>query len=679
MIRPQPRPLPPAAGRAESLPAEIVVTASKQGVPYAAYPGSIVKLDFTRDGGWRGDGDASSALVARAPALSSTNLGPGRNKLFVRGVADSSFNGPTPATVAQYFGEVRLNYAAPDPNLNLYDVGGVEILEGPQGTLYGSAAIGGIVRLVPNGPLLGETAAATEAGVLATEKGGTGGDAAAVLNLPLGSRAAVRAVGYGVFSPGYIDDIGRGRKDVNRTKNYGARIALRYDPAQAVSIEAGGIYQNLASHDGQYAERGLPPLTRRSAIAQPFDNDFRLAYAVVRAPLWGMSLVSSTGYVRQEITTRFDATPRFGAPAEFIEDLGLTVLSHETRVTGGHAHGFHWLLGVSGLISTTNAERQLGPLGALVRIAGVRNVENEAAAFGEATLPLARGVTATVGVRLNYDEASGRLLEVRVPEAEVPKRRNWRFLPKAALAWEPADHWLIFVHYQEGFRPGGLSITGPTTAQKFRSDTVWMMEGGFRAGVPERDRLTGSISISRTRWRRIQADLIDTGGLPFTSNIGNGRVDSIEAAAEWRATETLSLEGALFLNHAVLDEQSVAVDGAAERNFPNIAETGARAALRYRRDLGGDLEFSGRAAVRYVGRSFLGVSPPLDLRQGGYALAEAEARIGTGARGLRLSIDNLLNVRANRFSFGNPFSVAEGRQITPLRPRTFRIGFDARF
>jgi outer membrane receptor protein involved in Fe transport len=72
--------------------------------------------------------------------LFSTQLGPGRNKLFIRGVADSSFTGPTQATVGQYLGDVRLNYNAPDPDLNLYDIARVEVVEGPQGTLYGAGS-----------------------------------------------------------------------------------------------------------------------------------------------------------------------------------------------------------------------------------------------------------------------------------------------------------------------------------------------------------------------------------------------------------------------------------------------------------------------------------------------------------------------------------------------------------
>ncbi|MFD1611955.1 TonB-dependent receptor [Sphingomonas tabacisoli] len=658
---------------------DIVVAASKESVLLSDYPGSAVRLSLNGLGGANGDADSSAALIGRTPSLSSTNLGPGRNKLFVRGIADSSFNGPTPATVAQYFGEVRLNYAAPDPNLNLYDMNSVEVLEGPQGTLYGSASIGGIIRLIPNGPKLGEFEGAAEGGIQRSARGDTGGDAAAMANLPIGSDVAVRAVGYGVINPGYIDDIQRNRTDVNRTVSYGARLAVRYDPGAAISLEAGGVFQNLESKDGQYAELGLPPYTRRSAISQPFDNDFRLGYVTVRAPLWGAQLTSSTGFVRQELETQFDATSRFGVPAIFIEDLGLSLLSHETRLAGGDPHRLHWLLGLSGLVSTTTVRRQLGPVSAPIPLTGVRNMEREAALFGEITVPLLSRVSLTLGARGNYDEAKGRVLGVRVPEKSEPKRRNWRFLPKAALGWKPAPGWLVFAHYQEGFRPGGLSITGPTSAQKFKSDSVWTLEAGVRAGDADTDNLSGSVTYSRTRWKRIQADLIDATGLPFTSNIGNGRVDGIEAATTWRPIRALAIDAALFLNWAQLDQLSAGGSAELERNFPNIAETGGRAAVRYDRKLGSDLGLSAQASVRYVGRSFLGVSDPLNLPQGRYALGAAEARIGNDARGVRISVDNLFDTRANRFSYGNPFTVDQGLQITPLRPRTIRIGFDAHF
>src|SRR3984957_2047942 len=127
---------------------EVVVTASKQKLSIDTYPGSVKVIPL--DPGWTADhaADGTGAITQLLPTLSSTNLGPGRDKIFIRGVADSSFNGPTQATAGQYLGDVRLNYNAPDPDLNLYDMKRVEVLVGPQGTLYGAGSLGGIIRLV---------------------------------------------------------------------------------------------------------------------------------------------------------------------------------------------------------------------------------------------------------------------------------------------------------------------------------------------------------------------------------------------------------------------------------------------------------------------------------------------------------------------------------------------------
>ena len=84
-------------------------------------------------------------------------------------------------------------------------------------------------------------------------------------------------------------------------------------------------------------------------------------------------------------------------------------------------------------------------------------------------------------------------------------------------------------------------------------------------------------------------------------------------------------------------------------------------------------------SLRYVGRSQLGIGPPLDVGQGDYVVAAAGARLSRGRFGLSLDIDNIADARANRFAFGNPFGLERGDQETPLRPRTVRIGIDAKF
>jgi iron complex outermembrane receptor protein len=131
---------------------EVVVRGAKRNISLALYPGSVIVIPLGEDGWGPHSGDGQSFLLRQTPILQSTELGSGRNKLFIRGIADSSFTGPTQATAGTYFGDVRTGYNGPDPNLNLYDLDRVEVLEGPQGALYGAGSIGGIIRLSPRAP-----------------------------------------------------------------------------------------------------------------------------------------------------------------------------------------------------------------------------------------------------------------------------------------------------------------------------------------------------------------------------------------------------------------------------------------------------------------------------------------------------------------------------------------------
>jgi iron complex outermembrane recepter protein len=263
-IRTPRKPQPPAAPPiAPDPPPEIVVTASKQHIPIDSYPGSVKLVAL--DPGWVAGNAAggTAAITKLLPSVGSTNLGSARNKLFIRGIADSSFNGPTQATVGQYLGDVRLNYNAPDPNLNLYDMKRIEVLVGPQGTLYGASSLGGIIRLVPNEPDTHTLSTTVSAGISGTRFGGVGGDAAAMLNLPIADdRVAVRFVVFATREAGYIDAPARKRRNINNTTSYGQRLAGRVEDLWGFSVDFGTATHNTSTRDGQYTRRGDPPLTR---------------------------------------------------------------------------------------------------------------------------------------------------------------------------------------------------------------------------------------------------------------------------------------------------------------------------------------------------------------------------------------------------------------------------------
>jgi outer membrane receptor protein involved in Fe transport len=616
--------------------------------------------------------------------LASTSLGPGRNKLYIRGVADSSFNGPSQSIVGQYLGDVRLTFNAPDPSLQLYDIKSVELLEGPQGTLYGTGSLGGILRLVPNDPDSAAFAASASAGLLAVGHGGLGGDASAMLNLPIiRDRLALRAVGYASEEPGYIDDLGRGRSDVNATQVHGGRAALRFEPGGGWTFELGGVAQYVSGRDGQYATRGLPPLSRRTRIAQPFDNDYLLGQFTLRKRWKDVELTSSTGLVKHVLESQFDATgfPGTTGTQLFTEDVDIILLSNETRLSQPQAHGAGWVAGWSLVHDVNRISRSLGRPAAPLPITGVRNAVNEAALFGQYSLELGSRLLATAGGRATYSETVGRPTGAG-PELDGPTRNDFRLSPTAALSWQAGRQSLVYVRYQQGFRAGGLAISATgsgTTAERFESDSLASLEAGLRVGRRGVGRLSFDAALSYAKWDDVQADLIDSRGLPFTANIGDGRIYGFEAEATWRAARSLRFDAAIFLNDSALVSPRPRFAAADERDLPNIATTGARAGAHFVTAIGPSAGLTLDGSLRYVGKSRLGIGPPIDIEQGGYVDGEVGARLDLGRLGLSLDVTNVADIRGNRFAFGNPFTVAARDQVTPLRPRSVRMGIDVAF
>ena len=288
--------------------------------------------------------------------------------------------------------------------------------------------------------------------------------------------------------------------------------------------------------------------------------------------------------VRQDLETVFDAS-QSGAARSYTEDIGITLLSHETRISGGAGRS-QWVGGISGVFDINRLTRSLGPVDAPLPIAGVRNENSELAAFGRYAFPLFGTVTATLGGRMTYARSVGVKLATKVAEADEPRRSELRFSPTVALSWAAAPSLFVFAQYQEGFRVGGLAVAdGNSTAvsTRFEPDTLRMVEAGGR----------------------IAANL----------------VFKLRGGAE------LLLDGSL----------------------------------------------------RYVGRSQLGVGAPLDVPQRNFLEGALGGRLAFGRYGVWLDVTNVGDARRNRFAFGNPFGLMQRDQITPLRPRSIRLGIDARF
>lgn len=705
-------PMPPAprrAPRAAPPPPEmppldvegteaLVVTATKRDVPLYAYPGGVQIVD--------GDslspaeaGRGTEAIESRVASVASTHLGPGRNKLFIRGIADSSFVGPTQATVGQYWGNSRITYSAPDPNLRLYDVQSVEVLEGPQGTLYGAGSLGGVVRVLPRAPDLLETGGSAWGGLTAIEHGDPGIDAGGILNVPIvEDRLGLRVLGFGSVEGGYIDDIGRNLDDVNRVGTWGGRAALRLAPGDGWIFDLNGVLQRIDGKDSQYAERDLGDLQRSSTIAQPFRNNYWLVDLTARKRWDDIEMTNSLGYARQYVFERFEGAtltdpnqpgemPAAGAAATgFSQATWVSMLTAETRLAKRGPEGEGWLIAASLLRNEARVNRRMGIGMGRQPLTGVTNRIEEATLYGEATFRPAPRTTLTLGGRLSWSRLSGQSedaivsLAFRNDPLARGSRSDMRLLPSAAVAWRPNDRLTLFARYQQGFRPGGIAVR-EDYIQRFKGDRVATVEGGLRYAGPGFDL---SASASWSRWTNIQADLVDGFGFPTTANIGNGEVLSLALAGRWRPLPGLELDAAIYLNDSRVTERALVILPSpgvpvTDERLPNVADATGRIGFAYAAPVadGTDLSLSGHA--RYVGKSTLGVGPILGREQGNYVDTGLELRLGSPRRGVSLALTNLLDARGNRFALGSPFLIRDRDQITPLRPRSVRIGFDLNF
>ena len=684
-----PAPPPP---RRDALPppvvgAEIVVMASKRGVPIEDYPGSAHMLtadDLTIGSGAHAD---TRALTNLLPVLTTTSLGPGREKLFVRGIADSSFVGGSQATVGQYLGEIQLNYSAPDPNLALHDIASVELLEGPQGTLYGTGALGGVMRVTPNPPEMGRWSGTVGLGGTGIAHGGIGSDAMAVLNAPLGDRAALRILGYGSRTPGYIDDTLRGSRGVNRSDVGGGRATLRLRPSDAWTIDIGGVYQRIDNRDAQYVDATAPPLTRAVPVAEPSSNDFRMGSVTVQhRSAGGQTLTAALSLVRNDVMARYDAAGLVREATALETASSSQVVTGELRLARHRDSGNGFVLGSYVTVSDDRLiHSTVGRDGGTV-LRGIGNRVVDVALFGEATLALGHGLAATMGLRATYLDFFGTTILPGGREqglaVEVPNGGDVTFLPSAALRWDWKPGVTGYLRYQRGLRVGGYGLDAEVSFDPedsasddgsvvFRPDTLDTFEAGLRFGSPA-SVLQARTALSFANWRSIQADLYGPTG-PHTANIGDGQIWSLETTAQWRPTRAFRLTGALVLTRSVLTDPAPPFVRARQQALSNTPAVSLRVALDRRWSLANGDDLVLRGSVRYAGRSWVGVGP-LHLPQGDYAQADMGLAWTHRPVTLTLDVSNLFDVAGNRFALGNPLAYARRTQWTPLQPRTVRIG-----
>ncbi len=657
-----------AAAPAEDPVADIIVQASRRGTAARDFAGSVEivsGLEPSIEGG-------TQALVTRSTIISSTYRGAGREKLFIRGISDSAFSGRLQSVTGLYLGEARLIYNASDPGLQLYDLSSVEILQGPQGTLYGSGSLAGTIRLNPNMPRRNVATGTVGGGLSTVAHGAQGGDVDAMVNLPVTGTLAVRAVGYARSEAGFIDRPATGR-DVNRTDITGGRVIARWWPGGGWTVDGVVTAQESRSRDAQYATVGASPLTVSGTIPEPYGGSYIAGHVVLSGRIGALDLISTTGIASQDFDERFAADyPQFSRVTDLQRRYDMT--THETRISRHADDGSGWLAGLSYIHASSRFDylERLLPGGdrkgdpPFESRSGLVDRTTEATLFAEGTVRIApflmlgggaRAVVATT--RTTFDVSP-------IVEPEARRREKW-LLPTASVLLAPFSNLSAYVRYQQGARPGipprafwRGTISLPTERiETLDAGMEWRSRGGWHV----------SASIGRSYWRNLQTDTFE--GAVFSNlNLGDWRLASIHAAVDGPVHREWSIEAAATLNRA----RPVTLSGLGlDLRAPDIAGIIVRSGVTWTRRVDHATSIGVNAWMRYEGPSY-GVNL-LDMpqRQGDYVRTGVSASIDRGRHRLSLSADNLLNARATRYVYGN--LLLAGMTVTPLQPTSVRLGY----
>ena len=519
-----------ASARAQDAAAnlgEVIVTAQKRNEALADIPMSISVLPG--ESLERQQVDNFQDLVALVPGLSINTNTRGVTRITLRGIN----SGGVASTVGVYVNEVPFgsssglaNGAILSGDFDTFDMAQIEVLRGPQGTLYGASSLGGVIKYVANEPETEGFEARLQASVEDVENGDLGSAVTGVVNIPAGNTVAFRASGYYRSDEGFIDSIGnnpvpsitnpavnivdgtRMEDDINGLETYGGRVSALFEPSDDFSLNLTALFQDIESDNADVFE--ADPVTYRplydGLVASRYhpeftDTEYRIYSATMDWDLGPVSLQSVTSYGEFEQTFQRDLS---GFPAGVRLDQLLTALfsdpitvdpalgviqnqvtatdkfTQEFRLVSPESDSFEWLLGLYYTDEDSGIDPQvISPVVAgtediiedfpvLLGESSVNSTYEELALFANATWHVTDRFDLSFGARAseNDQEASQTLdglLAGGPQNFDDVKSSESPFTYSISPRFELTDTTSIYARVATGFRPGGPNVL-PATA-----------------------------------------------------------------------------------------------------------------------------------------------------------------------------------------------------------------------
>jgi iron complex outermembrane recepter protein len=552
-------------------------------------------------------------LVRTIPGVVATGLS-SINKLTIRGIETSQTTSAlSQNSVAIYRDDLPLTtLVVVTPDLTPYDVARVEVLRGPQGTLFGAGSLAGAVRYISNTPDTNDYQA-----TIHTEFGASDGQSYrrrvnGMVNLPIAQdRLALRVVGTYKDDDGYVDNLATGQNNANSQNNWGARAALRWEPTDLLTATLTGSYNSNELDDTPLYDPNIG--FRKSSSDLPFrvKTVLNTIDLVVDYGLGWANLNSSTIFsdASNEIEVELLA---IAPPVPFYldekQDIGSVV--QELRLVSNTSGPFDWVAGAYYLrqemdyrdvlyfstpfidaLQITGLPTNLAPGSAATNFDETR-INKELAGFGEVGYQFNDTLKLTLGVRVadsifttrvngeSFDAPSAffaiftggnqDLPIVPRAEQEFTTGHVVKVTPKISLTWQPSDDHTLYGTASQGYRRGqpngvvalngGTSTIDPNDPAVIPvsadGDSLWNYEIGAKS-IWLDGRLRTNLAAYYIDWSNMQVPLVRSSDqAPYVGNIGKARSVGFEGEIAARPTDQLELGLNFSINEAKVVEIS---------------------------------------------------------------------------------------------------------------------------
>lgn len=569
----------------EGAAADIIITAQKRREVLKEVPLSVTALQG--EALTRRQQHSFADYASSVPGLSLEGQGPGVTRITLRGLNA----GGVGSTVAIYVDEspfgsstALLNGASLAGDIDTWDLQRVEVLSGPQGTLYGANAQGGLIKFVANAPDPRGVEGAAEL-TWETIRGGDSGLAArGMVNVPLSDSAAVRISGFEQKMPGFIDNTLLGTRDMNGGRKFGGRAALLLQPTEALSITLTAMGQQT-KYGGGYTvdtdpvtlEPGHGDLVQQRYLRENMRFRYQNYNATANWDLGTVSLVSATSYgildARQPIdfTSAYVEPPitygdylsdiLFGEPLALglLQNIKLKKFTQEVRLASAEGQMLEWQVGgyythekaaldqlFTGYVLGTQTPSPNLPL---LETLTLSSTYSEYAGFANLTLKLSPAFDIRAGGRYSYNrqdalQVGDGFFFADTPISFAAKSVGKVFTYSVAPRWKINRDLMVYARVASGFRPGGPNVlpplTDPSVPRQYDADTTTNYELGVRSAWLG-GRLSIDLTAFRVDWDHIQLlQVVQNTGV--NANGGKARSEGVEWTIGVEPVKGLSLK-----------------------------------------------------------------------------------------------------------------------------------------